>query len=313
MEVKIISPMLAKEANLPKNDDKYGFEVKWDGMRAIIYCHNGSIQILSRNNYSVTSQYPELQSIPNFNKSAILDGEIVYFDDNGKPSFGGLQHRMNIVTDRIDSVAKKYPIVYIAFDLLFLDGQSLLNFSYVARRDRLENLHLNSLSYQTPGYKIGVGHEMMEAVKRMGLEGIMAKRLDSLYLPGQRSGDWLKIKNKNRQEFIIGGLVPGNGNRYNDIGALLLGYYDGQQLKYAGKVGIGFTVAELKNLKLLLQPLVIQQNPFESSIPYKDVKFVQPVLICEIEFSEWTLNHTLRHPSYKGLRVDKSPREVTKE
>ncbi|MEN6565490.1 MAG: non-homologous end-joining DNA ligase [Veillonellales bacterium] len=310
----IIRPMLAKISKLPKDEDKYGFEVKWDGMRAIIYYQNQHIKILSRNQNDVTQQYPELNNIPKLNQTAIFDGEIVYFGDNGKPSFGGLQHRMHITDKGVGSAEKKYPVVYIVFDLLSLGERSLLNLSYVDRRERLEKLNFNSMSWQTPSYKIGSGRDLMQAVKKMGLEGIMAKRLDSLYIPGKRSGDWLKIKNKQRQEFVIGAWIPGNGNRYNEIGSLLLGYYNARhQLKYAGKVGTGFTTADLKNIKLLLQPLLMQQNPFENRIPYKDALFVQPNLVCEIEFTEWTLNHTLRHPAFKGLRSDKSPKEVIKE
>jgi len=312
--VNIIKPMLAKQAELPKNDKEYGFEIKWDGMRVILYCQNDHIQILSRNQKDVTLQYPELKGIATAKRQFILDGEIVYFDYNGKPSFSGLQHRMGLSeTKSIESRMKEYPVNYIIFDILSLQEESTLNLPYIVRRETLKKLNLEGPAWQTPDYKLGSGSEMMSAIRQMGLEGIIAKRLTSIYSPDKRNGDWLKIKNKQRQELVIGGWISGKGGRHDQIGALLLGYYDKHQLKYAGKVGTGFTLATLEHLKSLMAPIAIKQNPFDSSVPHREAMFVQPVFVCEIEFTEWTSHSTLRHPSFKGLRMDKSAYEVVRE
>lgn len=311
--MNIIKPMLAKQADLPKNDREFGFEIKWDGMRAILYCQNDRIQLLSRNQKDVTLQYPELEGIVT-KRQFILDGEIVYFDHTGKPSFSGLQHRMSLSeTKNIKLKMKEYPVNYIIFDLLSLQEESTLNLPYIVRRETLKKLNLEGPAWQTPDYKLGSGSEMMRAIGQLGLEGIVAKRLTSIYAPDKRNGDWLKIKNKKRQEMIIGGWISGKGGRHDQIGALLLGYYDKRQLKYAGKVGTGFTLNTLEHLKSLMEPIVIQQNPFSSTVPHKEAMFVQPVLVCEIEFTEWTPHSTLRHPSFKGLRTDKSAYEVVRE
>lgn len=310
----IIKPMLAKPAELPRNEKDYGFEVKWDGMRAILYCQNGHIKILSRNQNDISFQYPELQEIAaTVKNSFILDGEIVYFDQRGKPSFTGLQHRMNLHSERnIVLKSQKYPIIYIIFDLLLLRDKLILNLSYMNRRSLLEKLNFDGPFWQTPGYKVGVGSKMLSAVQEMGLEGIMAKRLTSVYTPDQRNGDWLKIKMKQRQEFVIGGWIPGNGHRSKKIGSLLLGYYDSNQFIYAGKVGTGFTEETFRELGKLLDDLAVTQNPFHNKIPHKEAFFVKPILICEIEFSEW-INGMLRHPSFKGLRTDKAAIDVIRE
>lgn len=325
--MKIIKPMLAKQACLPINDVEYGFEIKWDGMRAVLYCQDEYIHILSRNQKDITSQYPELKGlgISAVKRQFVLDGEIVHFDHNGRTSFSGLQHRMGLSAAKtIEARRQEYPVTYIIFDLLSLQGESTLHLPYTMRREMLERLQLGGPAWQTPGYKLGSGQEILNAARRIGLEGIVAKRLSSVYASGKRTGDWLKIKNQQRQELVIGGWVPGKGARRGQIGALLLGYYDlsvteakdrnkPQQLNYAGKVGTGFTSADLEYLGLLLAPLTIKYNPFSGIPPVKKARFVQPVLVGEFEFTEWTPNNTLRHPAFKGLRTDKQAGEVIRE
>ncbi|WP_425057833.1 Multifunctional non-homologous end joining DNA repair protein LigD [Sporomusa carbonis] len=324
----IIKPMLAKPGQLPSQGE-YSFEIKWDGIRAICYIENNKLKIISRNLKDITGQYPELAMLaeavsPN-HQELILDGEIVAFDQAGLPSFSQLQHRMGLTGEKI--IAKKMqeiPAHYIIFDILSLDRRKLLDKTYIERRTILESLGLNGPNWQTPGYKTGDGLAILTASRKLGLEGIIAKRLDSSYQAGKRTGAWLKIKNQHRQELVIGGWVPGQGVRQGQIGALLVGCYDvtpeaaaargiPQRLLYAGKVGTGFTHSTLAKLAELLHPLSQNTNPFSQNPAVKHVQYVKPKLVGEFEFTEWTPNHTLRHPSFKGLRDDKDPRQIIRE
>ncbi|HWR41586.1 non-homologous end-joining DNA ligase [Sporomusa sp.] len=325
----IIKPMLAKAGSLPDEQDNYSFEIKWDGIRAILYLESNKFKLLSRNLKDITHQYPELHALAKEAGSShtelILDGEIVAFDPSGLPSFSRLQHRMGLTHDKtIIEMMQKIPAHYIIFDILSLDSHSLLEKTYTERRTILESLRLDGTHWQTPGYKTGDGKTILDASRKLGLEGIIVKRLDSTYQAGKRTGAWLKIKNQRRQELVIGGWIPGQGTREGKIGALLIGCYDvtpqvaqargvPQNLLYAGKAGTGFTQAILAALGKRLAPLSRPTNPFTQDPTVKNARYVEPVLIGEFEFTEWTPNHTLRHPSFKGLRDDKDPRQVIRE
>jgi bifunctional non-homologous end joining protein LigD len=317
-----VVPMLARLSTLPPDDDRYGYEIKWDGVRAIAYVHeNGETHLESRNLNDVTRQYPEAAAVGEAltGHIAVLDGEVVAFDENGRPSFERLQGRMHLTgSAAIDARTRSTPIVYIVFDLLYLDGHSLTRLPYTERRERLEQLDLNGRSWRTPAYHAGEGAALLDASARQGLEGVMAKRLDSPYEPGRRPGTWLKVKNTRRQELVIGGWLPGEGRRQGRIGALLMGYYDHDppepELRFAGKVGTGFDGKELDRLQTLLAPLTRPTSPFSGPRqPGKGAIFVEPDLVAEVEFNEWTRQNMLRHPSYKGLREDKRPLDVVLE
>lgn len=324
--MQIIKPMLAKSAALPEDDHNFSYEIKWDGIRAIAYIQPNQLRVFSRNSLDLTAQYPELQQliIECNNHSLILDGEIVAFNTEGRPSFELLQQRMNLVSAKsIKKIMQHIPVTYIIFDILSFNGDLLLDQKYTDRRSKLESLKLSGSHWQVPDYTVGSGEAMLAATRALGLEGIIAKRLDSAYHPGQRSGDWLKIKNVARQELIIGGWVPGKGNRQGTIGALLVGYYDHtpekanqlqqpQQLIYAGKVGSGFNKTILDKLQQSLKPLLRHSSPFNEDTP-RDAQFVEPCLVGEFAFTEWTSNHTLRHPVFKGFRTDKDPYHVVRE
>src|SRR4051794_20053757 len=318
-----VVPMLARLSTLPSDDEKYGYEIKWDGVRAIAYVHeDGATRLESRNLNDVTRQYPEAAAVGEGltgHTGAVLDGEVVAFDENGRPSFERLQGRMHLTgAAAIDARTRSTPIVYIVFDLLYLDGELLLRLPYTERRARLEALDLNGPSWRTPTYHAGEGAALLEASATQGLEGVMAKRLDSPYEPGRRPGTWLKVKNTRRQELVIGGWLPGEGRRKGRVGALLMGYYDHDppkpELRFAGKVGTGFDAKELDRLESLLKPLERSTSPFSGSRqPGKGAVFVEPELVAEVEFSEWTRQNMLRHPSYKGLREDKRALDVVLE
>ena len=313
--MKFIKPMLAKASKLPAAQQEYAYEIKWDGLRAIIYADKGRILVSSRNLNDITAQYPELQAIKgSLNHGTILDGEIVALNSSGRPSFELLQARMGLSSiTNIESKMKQVPVTYIIFDIIQLNEKQLNDQPFVYRRNKLEQLGLTGPFWQTPAYTKGDGQSFLAASRQLGLEGIMAKRLDSLYIPGKRTGDWLKIKNQLRQELVVCGWVVGKGGRAGRIGAILVGYYENHCLVYAGKVGTGFTIAMLDKLTELLTPLQRSTSPFCSEIPVKEAIFVEPKLVGEFEFTEWTTNNTLRHPSFKGLREDKPANLVTRE
>lgn len=317
-----VVPMLAKLSTLPPDDERYGYEIKWDGVRAVAYIAPGKPPRLeSRNLNDVTRQYPEAAAIAGAltKRRAVLDGEVVAFDEQGRPSFERLQGRMHLTGEAaIGARSKSTPIAYVVFDLLYLDGESLMRMPYSERREKLEQLDLNGPTWRTPAYHQGQGQALLQASAEQGLEGIVAKRLDSPYEPGRRPGTWLKIKNTRSQELVIGGWVPGEGRRQGRIGALLMGYYDHEpatpELRFAGKVGTGFDAKALDMLEKVLAPLRRETTPFLGpKQPGKGAIYVDPELVAEVEFNEWTRQNTLRHPSYKGLREDKRAIDVVLE
>ena len=261
-----IVPMLADAGRLPADESRYSFEVKWDGVRAIGYCKPGRIRLESRNLNEITDAYPEVRGILSDlgMREAVFDGEIVAFDDAGKPSFERLQSRMHVTSaNAIKRLSKSSPVVYAIFDLLHLDGETLMALPYEQRRERLEGLGLGGPAWRVPGVQRGAGARLLAATEQQGLEGVVAKRLDSRYEPGRRTGAWIKIKHLRRQELVIGGWLPGEGRRTERIGALLMGYYEGDSLRYAGRVGTGFTERTLTELTRLLKPLRADHNPFD--------------------------------------------------
>ena len=246
---------------------------------------------------------------------AVLDGEIVAFDDNGRPSFERLQSRMHVTSpNAVRRLMGSTPVVYAIFDVLYLDGHSLMDLPYTERRERLEQLEFGGPAWRVPSVHRDAGKRLLEATASQGLEGVVAKRLDSHYEPGRRTGAWLKIKHVHRQELVIGGWIPGEGRRARRIGALLMGYHRDGTFVYAGRVGTGFTEKTLNELLGKLEPLRRDTSPFGSApkLP-REAVFVEPSLVAEIEFREWTNEGVLRAPSFKGLREDKSPREVVLE
>jgi bifunctional non-homologous end joining protein LigD len=313
-----LAPMLARSGALPAREDGWAFEIKWDGVRAIAYSRPGELRLESRNLNDITSSYPELTRLNRALSSheAVLDGEIVAFDEQGRPSFGALQSRMHVASAaQAKRLAKDTPVTYVIFDLLWLDGHSLIELPYAERRQRLAGLALSGESFQTPEHVVGEGKALLQASAEQGLEGLVAKRLDSVYRPGARSRDWLKVKSVARQEFVLGGWIPGKGKRRESIGALLLGVYEPDgSLRYVGRVGSGLGEAELERLSRLLAVLERPTSPFTSGAnPPRDAIFSEPRLVVEVEFAQWTSAGSLRQPSYKGLREDKAPEQVVRE
>ncbi|WP_104191978.1 ATP-dependent DNA ligase [Cryobacterium sp. Y82] len=320
------SPMLAaagSEADL--GDEGWAFEMKWDGMRALAYValREQTVRLITRNGHDVTASYPDLVadllatvSARSGTDSVVLDGEIVAVDKRGRPDFGLLQTRMKLTEAReIVSAAKKAPVQFMLFDLLEVNGHPLTALPYSTRRDRLELTVTATGSTQVPPRFDGDFSEAFHTSRQLGLEGLMAKRLDGRYTMGHRSHDWVKIKHFRHQEVVVGGWRPGRGNRSGAIGSLLLGVPTDGGLRYVGRVGTGFGERDLTNIRSRLTGLVRKTTPF-SDIPPTDAQgavWVRPTLVAEVEFSEWTATGRLRQPSWRGWRPDKIPGDITIE
>lgn len=305
--------------SLPPDDQRWGYEVKWDGVRALAYVEAGRARLQSRTMKDITDLYPELAVLGRDLDGVVLDGEVVAPDESGRPRFERLQQRISLTPGLpVARRAADIPVSYVAFDLLHQGGRPLLDVPYAERRELLAGLPLPEEVARAPRHHVGQGAALLEASRARGLEGLVAKRLDGPYLPGRRSRLWLKIKNFRRQELVIGGWLPGSGGRVGALGALLVGHHAEGGLRYAGRVGTGFTEAERARLKGRLEALERRSSPFASdrALP-PDVgrmaRFVEPVLVAEVAFSEWTSAGTLRAPSYKGLRDDVDAERVVRE
>ena len=305
-------PMLARLGRLPADERAYGFEIKWDGIRALSYYEPGRFRIESRNLNDITAQYPELRRLGRQlgSRDAVLDGEIVALDERGRPSFERLQQRMHLTRDaEIKRRVKDVPVQYLLFDVLYLEGRSTIALPYEERRELLESLDLEGPSWRVPAYHRGEGGALLAASAEQGLEGVVAKRLDSTYSPGRRSPAWIKVKNKQRVRLVVGGWLP-EKERAERLGALLMGYFDAQGgFRFAGRAGTGWDAQERARLEKLLAPLARERSPFEGRRGPRGARHVEPRLVAEVEFTEWTNDGVLRHPSYKGL-VEGGPESI---
>jgi bifunctional non-homologous end joining protein LigD len=308
-----IKPMLARTGELPKDDGKWAYEIKWDGVRGIAYIDGGRLRVEARTGRDITSRYPELRELGRAlaGRQAVLDGEVVAFDADGRPSFQKLQGRMHLTSEHaVRRLAQSDPVHYVIFDLLWLDGRSLMELPYTERREHLMELGLTGPTWRTPANHVGDGAAMLEASRAQGLEGIIAKRVDAPYAPGRRTPAWVKVKNVLETDVVIGGWLPGEGKRSGRLGALVVGFHEDGELKYAGRVGTGFDEAELTRLGRLLEGLERADSPFSGRQPPRETHFVDPVLIAHVGYGEWTQARTLRHPRYLGLRDDIDPENV---
>lgn len=318
---RLIRPMLATLGQLPPpaEDDRFGYEMKWDGVRAVMYVEDGRVRLLTRNDIDVTVTYPELAAVGAALRplSAVLDGEIVAYDEStGWVSFAALQSRMHLRNPAdVRRIMREVPVTYQIFDLLFLDGRLTTGLTYAQRRELLESLDLSGPHWATPPYHRGGGEEALAASRKAHLEGVVAKRLDSVYEPGQRSRAWIKVKNLATQEVVVGGWRPGQGTRAGRVGSFLVGIPAPGGLEYVGHVGTGFTEQMLDDMHDRLRTLARDTSPFVGALPAsvrRGARWVEPVLVGEVRFSEWTRDGRLRHPAWRGLRPDKAPEEVSR-
>jgi bifunctional non-homologous end joining protein LigD len=314
-----IYPMLATAIERPFDNPDWLFEIKWDGYRAVAFIDGGRVRFVSRNQNDLTGQYPELATLSQFVKArrAILDGEIVALDDEGRPSFSLMQQRTGFRPGKSRLARRQgVPVIYYAFDLLYLDDLDLRRVPLEQRKQLLQERLTNSDIVKFSDHYPEKGLALFQAAAEKGLEGILAKKRDSFY-EETRSRNWLKIKITQRQECVIGGYTDPEGSR-EYFGSLVLGLYDKQKhLIHVGQAGTGFDHKTLKEIFATLKPLETSKNPFYGEIGgLRKVHFVQPRLVAEIKFSEWTHETDeggmkLRAPVFMGLRADKSPEECT--
>jgi bifunctional non-homologous end joining protein LigD len=317
----VIHPMLATPTAKAFDNPDWLFEIKWDGYRAVAFIEDGGVRLVSRNQNDLTGQFPELGSLPQFVKveRAILDGEIVALDDEGRPSFSLMQQRTGFQPGKRRLPGREgVPVVYYAFDLLYLDGLDLRRVALEQRKKLLQDRIAASEVVHFSDHYGEKGLALFEAAKQRGLEGIVAKKRSSAYQE-KRSSDWLKIKITQRQECVVGGYTDPEGSR-EYFGALVLGLYDRQKrLIHVGQAGTGFDQKMLKEIFARLQPLTTRKNPFYGEIGgLRKVHFVRPELVAEIKFSEWTHESAeggmkLRAPVFMGLRFDKAAEECMLE
>ncbi|HWH29615.1 MAG TPA: non-homologous end-joining DNA ligase [Mycobacteriales bacterium] len=311
-----LRPMAACAGPLPPDDDRWSYEVKWDGVRVLVAVEGGRVRLTSRNGNDVTAAYPEVRGLGAVlgSRQALLDGEVVALRD-GRPDFGLLQSRMHVSRPSA-ALVRATPVTLLLFDLLHLEGRSLLDASYDDRRAVLEELGLDGPSWSIPPAFPGTGRAVLEATRAQGMEGVVAKRRDSRYQPGRRSDCWVKVKHVQRQTTVIAGWKPGEGGRAGRVGSLLLGVHGDGGLEYAGHVGTGFTSATLRVLSERLEPLRRETSPYDGPVPREHARtavWVEPRLVCDVDHTAWTSDGRLRHPSFKGLRDDLDPRDAVRD
>jgi bifunctional non-homologous end joining protein LigD len=310
-KVKVMpaAPMLATTGPLPVGPG-WAYEFKWDGVRALATLHDGTLRLHARSGAEITAAYPELTPLGRQLDDAVLDGEVVVLDERGRPSFVALAERMH-VRERIRAarLAAQLPVTYLIFDLLRLDGRDLLDRPWSARRELLDSLDLNGPRWLVPPYFLD-GRATLAAVEENGLEGVVAKRLSSIYRPGMRSPDWVKHKAEASAEFVIGGFRPG----VRALGALLIGTPGPDGLIFRGRVGGGIKASDEKELLGKLKPLAVRESPFATPLPREDSKdatWVRPEKVVEVKYGQRTPDGRLRFPRFLRLRPDLTPEEVS--
>lgn len=292
--------MLAKETNEPFNSRDWIFEVKWDGYRAI--AHTGkNVLLYSRNGNSFLEKYPAIASaLSEIKQNYILDGEIVILNEKGHPDFQKLQHYEEY---------KNYPLIYYVFDILKIENNNLYDLTLVERKELLKEILTKEDIIRYSDHILHDGIDFFNLAKQKNLEGIMAKKADSLYKPGVRTADWLKIKNHKTADVIIAGYTEPSGSR-RYFGSLILGIKETNKLIYVGNAGTGFNDKKLKEIFDLLQPYIIKDSPFHTNPKIVNATWVKPQFVCEVKFTEWTSDRKLRHPVFLRLREDKNSNQI---
>lgn len=312
--------MKAAPGEMPPSTDGWGYELKWDGMRAIAFIDGDGVRLQTANLKDSTSSFPELSGLADeFDGlgSIVLDGEIVAIDDDGAPSFSRLQHRMHVSHVREAwKRAADVPISFAIFDLLHLDGHDTMGLPLSSRRSLLESVVEAGSHWRLTDLHLGDPAGLLATVTERGLEGIVAKQLSSRYSEGKRHKTWRKIKPRQRQEFVVGGWTEGRDGLAGTVGSLLLGFMVDGELVHCGSVGSGLNTEMRTRLSRQLGVLEQDWSPFAGHVPVtmgRTYRWVEPQLVVEVAFGEWTPAGHLRHPVYLGERVDKDPSEVVRE
>ncbi|AIA06882.1 non-homologous end-joining DNA ligase [Streptomyces noursei] len=305
----VIRPMLAVLGPLPPEHEQadWAFEAKWDGARCLVNAPgDGTIRLVTRAGNDATTTYPELGPLGQQlrGRPAVLDGEVVVLDPSGRPDFGLLQRRMGVLNPRRTArLAMELPAQLVLFDVMYLAGP-LVDAPYHARRAVLEGLGLAGPNWSVPGYLAGHGDRAWQAALRGGLEGVVAKRLSSPYLPGVRSPDWVKTKHVESLDVVIGGWTEGHGALGGLPGSVLAGVVEPGGLRFVGAVGSGLSDAERRELASYLGVIPLDRSPFVNPVDQTGVHWTEPRLVAEITFSGWTSAGRIRHPVWHRLRPD---------
>jgi len=318
-----LAPMLAVPGGLPEDDGEWAIEFKWDGIRVLLWIDGGRPRAVSRGGHDITRSFPELAELAESvgSDQVVLDGEMVVLDEDGRPSFSRLQHRIHTASAKDSQRAARVdPASMVIFDLLHLNGRSLLADPYDDRRSALERLGVTGPSWGvTPSFTQERGEDVLRSAVELGMEGVVAKRRTSSYRPGARGRDWIKVKSVRNQEVVIGGWTEGRGDRRSTFGALLLGLPaegPGRKLTYIGKVGTGFSRLAREELMEGLRAGVRKTSPFVGTLPAsleRTARWVRPNQVGEVRFSDWTPDGILRHPVWRGIRTDKVAGDVRLE
>ncbi|MFG2683217.1 ATP-dependent DNA ligase [Streptomyces sp. NPDC048392] len=316
MELPLIPPMLATPGALPPSgqDARWAYETKQDGQRVVVYLPGDDTVLLrARSGQDITAAYPELAPLATAlgDVPAVLDGEVLALDEQGRADFQLLQSRMGLAhaPGRAARRAAKVPAHVVLFDALHLEGRSLLRTPYTGRRERLTDLGLNGPSWSTPAALVGHGEQALRATREHGLEGLVCKRLDSLYEPGVRSRAWIKIRNMRSEDVVVGGWLPGKGRLSGLPGAVLVGQRAAGRLRYVGGVGTGWSADERTELAALLRAAASDACPFDPVPSVPGARWVVPRLVGEVRYSTRTREGMLRQPSWLRLRPDLAPEE----
>ena len=313
----VLAPMLAGGIGLPHDPGAYVFEPKWDGVRTVVRVGD-DVSLMSRRGTDVSPAYPELAGLAEALRPhrAVLDGEVVAFAESGRPSFQRLQRRMHVRSPSPRLVAE-IPVTLMVFDLLWLDGESLIGLPQTERRRRLEEVGVEGPHWHvTPLLTLPADEHLLDACRDAGLEGYMAKRRDAPYHPGRRSAAWSKVKCVRRRELVVGGWAPGHGAREGSIGSLAMGAWEvpdedarPSRLRYLGQVGSGLSESIIGQLQHVFERYAAERSPFANPVP-RSLRFVEPVLVAEVAYTEVTEAGTLRQPSLVGFRTDLDPADV---
>lgn len=311
-----LKPMLASLVEKPFNEEGWTYEVKWDGYRTLAFCNKSAVELKSRNDTSFNDKfYPVVEALSDWSANVLLDGEVVVLKDDGSSSFGDLQNWRSEADGQL---------IYYVFDILWYEGKDLTTLPLIQRKEILKKILPKHEIIKYSESFGGSGIDFFEAAKKMGLEGIVAKKLDSIYNAGERSHAWLKIKANKRQEMVIGGYTI-NEDSSKPFSSLLLGVYDGNELVYTGKVGTGFNISTQKEMLKQFKSLTIKKSPFTKlpninkpsrfrrNPPHAKVIWLKPQLVCEVSYTEMTNDGVMRHPSFEGMRIDKKWKEVVRE
>lgn len=313
---KTVAPMLATLVDKPFEEPGWLYEIKWDGYRALAISNQGEVNIISRNNKSFNEKfYPVFEAVRKWNINAVIDGEIAVLNDKGVSHFGSLQNWRSEADGEL---------IFYVFDILWLDGRDLMQLPLSDRREILrQHLPPEGVIRMSENFEASAS-EFLEAAAKMGLEGIIAKKADSIYKPGDRTRDWLKIKVNQRHEVVIGGYTQNEGTK-KAFSSLLVGVYENGKLQYTGKIGTGFNNKMQAEMMQKFKPLIVDKSPFTTipdvnkpsrfrpNPPHASVTFLKPELVCEVSYAEMTDDGVMRHPSFEGMREDKKAKDVTRE